>query len=68
MADKPPPLVKSEKSEKPTIPKEESKTFLSSPWFWGALGAAVAGSLAVYAATRDSSTQSAPVRIDWGGK
>jgi len=31
-----------------------TKSFFSSPWFWGAIGAAVFGGAAVYLATRDN--------------
>ena len=34
----------------------ESHPFYTSPWFWGAVGAAVFGGTAVYFATRDNST------------
>lgn len=43
-------------------------SFLSSPWFWGALGAAVAGGVAAYALTRDDGGGSPPVRIEWGAR
>ncbi len=50
-------------------PKEEpSRSFWSSPWFWGAVGAAVAGAAVAYAVTRDSGNQTTPVRVDWSGK
>ncbi len=35
---------------------EGSHPFYTSPWFWGAVGAAVFGGTAVYFATRDNST------------
>jgi len=42
----------------PQAPKQaESHPFYTSPWFWGALGAAAFGGAAVYFATRDNSTQ-----------
>jgi hypothetical protein len=34
----------------------ESHPFYTSPWFWGAVGAAAFGGVAVYFATRDNST------------
>jgi hypothetical protein len=34
----------------------ESHPFYTSPWFWGAVGAAAFGAVAVYFATRDNST------------
>jgi hypothetical protein len=41
----------------PPIPKPtESHPFYVSPWFWGAVGAAVFGGVAVYFATRDNTT------------
>ena len=41
----------------PAKPKEgESHPFYASPWFWGAVGAAVFGGTAVYFATRDNTT------------
>ena len=40
--------------EKPKAP--ESHPFYTSPWFWGAVGAAAFGGTAVYFATRDNST------------
>ena len=41
----------------PAIPKTtESRPFYVSPWFWGAVGAAVFGGVAVYFATRDNTT------------
>jgi hypothetical protein len=64
---------------KPVVPatspvppkKDEPKggTFLSSPWFWGALGAAAAAGLTAYLLSRDNgSTDAPPVRIEWGKK
>lgn len=45
----PPPL-------KPEAPQESSsRPFYTSPWFWGALGAAAFGAGAIYFATRDTS-------------
>ncbi len=39
----------------PQAPKTaESRPFYVSPWFWGAVGAAVFGGVAVYFATRDN--------------
>lgn len=38
-----------------TEPKPGSKPFYLSPWFWGALGAAAFGGLAVFFVTRDTS-------------
>ena len=39
----------------PPVPKvPESHPFYVSPWFWGAVGAAVFGGVAVYFATRDN--------------
>jgi hypothetical protein len=41
----------------PEAPKKEgSHPFYTSPWFWGAVGAAVFGGTAVYFATRDNSS------------
>jgi len=41
-------------AEKPK--QSEGHPFYTSPWFWGAVGAAVFGGTAVYFATRDNST------------
>jgi hypothetical protein len=38
-----------------TEPKPGSKPFYLSPWFWGAIGAAAFGGLAVFLVTRDTS-------------
>jgi hypothetical protein len=40
-------------------------TFLSSPWFWGALGAAAAAAVAAWAISRDNAPSSSGVRIEW---
>ena len=40
----------------PPPPATESHPFYTSPWFWGAVGAAAFGGVAVYFATRDNST------------
>jgi hypothetical protein len=37
-------------------PHPESHPFYTSPWFWGAVGAAAFGGVAVYFATRDNQT------------
>jgi hypothetical protein len=49
-----PPLAT---SAVPPLPPaaQESHPFYTSPWFWGAVGAAAFGGLAVYFATRDTS-------------
>lgn len=52
----------------PKAPSDESRPFYSSPWFWGAVGAAIGGSILIYAATRDSGNGPTPVRVDWGSK
>jgi hypothetical protein len=62
----PPPVLAPEPSHAPAlataaIPPEkpkssESHPFYTSPWFWGAVGAAAFGGTAVYFATRDNST------------
>jgi hypothetical protein len=53
--------------EVPKAPEEGRSSFASSPWFWGALGAAVVAGIVVYAATRDTGQgESPPVRIEWG--
>jgi hypothetical protein len=44
--------------EKPKSEGSQSHPFYTSPWFWGAVGAAVFGTTAVYFATRDNSTSS----------
>jgi len=48
------------KSEKPTT---SSKPFYLSPWFWGALGAAVLGAVAVILATQDLSSDSIKLQL-----
>ncbi len=49
----------------PTPPDSKSSgSFLSSPWFWVAIGAATVGGVAAYALTRDDGTVP-PVRVDW---
>ncbi len=50
----------------PDAPKKGG-SFLSSPWFWGAIGAVVAGGVAAWALTRDDGG-SPPVRIEWGAR
>jgi hypothetical protein len=49
LATSEPPPVKAEEK------KDASKPFYTSPWFWGAVGAAAFGGAAVYFATRDNS-------------
>lgn len=52
-------------SEVPKAP--ETRSFASSPWFWGALGAAVVAGVVVYAATRDDGRGiPPPVHVEWG--
>jgi hypothetical protein len=58
----PPPAPAEDKTE-----KKDSGSFLSSAWFWGALGAAALMGGVVYALTRDNGQGTpAPVRIEWG--
>jgi hypothetical protein len=59
------PIVVPAPEEKPE--KKDSGSFLSSAWFWGALGAAALMGGVVYALTRDNGQGTpAPVRIEWG--
>lgn len=53
--------------EKPRDPSSSKSSLTSSPWFWGALGVAVAGGVAVWAVTRDNG-EPRPVRIEWGAR
>ena len=58
-----PEAPKKEETEKKD---EGSGSFLSSAWFWGALGAAVVLGGVTYALTRDQGQgQPSPVRIEW---
>jgi hypothetical protein len=45
----------------PTEPS--SRPFYKSPWFWGAIGAAVFAGGAIYFATRDNSDSSGPIHL-----
>lgn len=46
-----------------------SSSFVSSPWFWGAIGAAAVLGAVFYAATRDTGQGApSPVRIEWPTK
>jgi hypothetical protein len=58
----PPQLVENAKpitSDKPA----SSKPFYLSPWFWGAIGAAVVGAVAVILATQDLSSDSIKLKL-----
>jgi hypothetical protein len=58
----PPPVVANAapiKSEKPA----SSKPFYLSPWFWGAIGAAVIGAVAVILATQDLSSDTIKLQL-----
>jgi hypothetical protein len=50
-----------------TVPASTSPpvggSFLSSPWFWGALGVAVVGGAGVYLGTRGNSTSSSTIEL-----
>lgn len=65
--------AKSAEPEKAPAPatKDTGKSgggFLSSPWFWGALGAAALAGLAAYALSRDNGSSSPTVHVDWSKK
>ena len=42
----------------PQLPSPQSRNLLTSPWFWGALGAAASAAVVVYALERDDSSNS----------
>jgi hypothetical protein len=44
-------------------PADGATPFYKSPWFWGALGAAVLGGGGIYLATRDSGDSSGPMHV-----
>jgi hypothetical protein len=61
------PLVLTPAPAEDKTEKKDSGSFLSSAWFWGALGAAALMGGVVYALTRDNGQGTpAPVRIEWG--
>lgn len=49
----------------PPRPDSNRKSFFRSPWFWGAIGSAVAAAAVVFAVSSTSSTSPPGARVDW---
>jgi hypothetical protein len=58
-----PKLAQESPPPPPKEPTEASRPFYKSPWFWGAIGAAVFAGGAIYFATRDNSDSSGPIHL-----
>ena len=55
----PPPALPDKRKEE----KGSGKPFYLSPWFWGAVGAAVLGGLAIFLATRDAESDAIRLQV-----
>jgi hypothetical protein len=59
----PPKLTEESPPPPKTEPTDVSRPFYKSPWFWGAIGAAIFAGGAIYFATRDNSDSSGPIHM-----